>query len=306
MRTAAEIVAALGGRWRGRSGMCRCPAHNDKSPSLDITERDGRVLVICRAGCTQEAVMEALAMRGLWASEPPLRNGGERPLRNGQSLTKVPPRGGKTVNDSAAPEHPQLGKRWSPEAERIWSSAQPITGSPVEKYLRSRSAWTGDINDIRATMRHGYPAMLARITDALTNEPLSLHFTLLKADGSGKADVERPKLLLTDHVKKGGVVRLVEDAGVTIGLGIAEGIETTLSVIASGWSPLWCCIDAGNMAEFPVLPGINSLTIFADHDKAGKAAAAKCAARWNTAGREARVVAPLNSGQDWNDVRTAA
>lgn len=61
--TAEQIVEALGGR-RGR---CRCPSHPDKHPSLDVKERDGKVLFICRAGCSQREVLDALRARGLWA-----------------------------------------------------------------------------------------------------------------------------------------------------------------------------------------------------------------------------------------------
>lgn len=43
-----------------------CPAHEDAHPSLSVTERDGRVLVHCHAGCPQEAVVGALRERGLW------------------------------------------------------------------------------------------------------------------------------------------------------------------------------------------------------------------------------------------------
>jgi hypothetical protein len=46
--------------------MCRCPAHKDRSPSLHISERDGRVLVKCFGGCPQSNVIDALRNRGLW------------------------------------------------------------------------------------------------------------------------------------------------------------------------------------------------------------------------------------------------
>ena len=65
----------------------------------------------------------------------------------------------------------------------------------------------------------------------------------------------------------------------TTGLGIAEGIESTLAA-ASGYSPVWSTIDAGNMETMPVLAGIETLVIFADHDKAGLHAAEACADRW--------------------------
>ena len=43
------------------SYMAQCPAHDDKSPSLRITEgQDGRILVHCYAGCS---VHESLRRR---------------------------------------------------------------------------------------------------------------------------------------------------------------------------------------------------------------------------------------------------
>ena len=49
----------------GTGGMCRCPAHDDSTPSLSVTEHNGRVLVHCQAGCSQADVVDALATRGL-------------------------------------------------------------------------------------------------------------------------------------------------------------------------------------------------------------------------------------------------
>jgi hypothetical protein len=46
--SAAEIVTALGGHWRGSYGRARCPAHKDRNPSLSIREgADGKLLVKC-------------------------------------------------------------------------------------------------------------------------------------------------------------------------------------------------------------------------------------------------------------------
>ena len=38
-RRAREIVDSLGGTWRRNRGMCRCPAHDDRTPSLSVTTR---------------------------------------------------------------------------------------------------------------------------------------------------------------------------------------------------------------------------------------------------------------------------
>lgn len=54
---------------RGRR-RTHCPAagHADRNPSLDVDERAGRVMVICRASCGQDDVIEGLRRRGLWSS----------------------------------------------------------------------------------------------------------------------------------------------------------------------------------------------------------------------------------------------
>jgi hypothetical protein len=65
--TAEAIAQALQGRRTGPGRwMARCPAHDDRTPSLSITDRKGTVLVHCFAGCRQAEVIEALRARGLW------------------------------------------------------------------------------------------------------------------------------------------------------------------------------------------------------------------------------------------------
>lgn len=47
------------GQWSAR-----CPAHQDKSPSLSIKEMpDGRILIRCFAGCGAAEVMETIGLR---------------------------------------------------------------------------------------------------------------------------------------------------------------------------------------------------------------------------------------------------
>lgn len=66
--TAEDIGRALGGKKVGKNWRCKCPAHDDKTPSLDVCDGpDGRPLFICRSGCAQAAVLEALRQLGLWA-----------------------------------------------------------------------------------------------------------------------------------------------------------------------------------------------------------------------------------------------
>jgi hypothetical protein len=67
-----QIVERLGGV--DTNGMAHCPAHEDRSPSLSVTEGDdGRVLLHCHGGCS---VNEIVATIGLAISDLfPRRNG---------------------------------------------------------------------------------------------------------------------------------------------------------------------------------------------------------------------------------------
>jgi len=135
---------------------------------------------------------------------------------------------------------------------------------------------------------------------------MSLHFTRLDADGSGKAGTERDKLLLKGHQKRGGVIRLWPDESVTVSLALAEGIESALSA-AHLHSPAWATVDAGNMRDLPVLEGIEFLAVFADHDPTGVRAARSLVTRWRQAGRQATAWMPTAQKADPNDaVRGAA
>ena len=82
-------------------------------------------------------------------------------------------------------------------------------------------------------------------------------------------------------------------------LGLARN-ETGLSIIAAGWRPVWACGSLDGVRLFPVLCGIECLTIFADPKPHEIAGAQDCGARWAEAGREAIVKIP--SGGDWNDL----
>lgn len=46
----------------GGKGNWRCPAHPDNTPSLAVSNGDGRVLINCHAGCPVEAVLAALGL----------------------------------------------------------------------------------------------------------------------------------------------------------------------------------------------------------------------------------------------------
>ena len=150
--------------------------------------------------------------------------------------------------------------------------------------------------------------MVSVITDFVTGQTINLQFTYLAHDGSGKAPLPKheQRRFLAGHRVKGGVVRLSDDADVCLRLGLSEGTETALAIQTSfaraGRSEIvWAAVNAGNMAELPVVPGIETLVVYADKDTGGvgQRAAQELAARWMRAGREAYIALP-DSG-DWNE-----
>lgn len=68
-----KVKPAGAGKWKA----C-CPAHDDKNPSLAITETsDGTVLLKCWAGCTAKSIVSAigLELRDLFPGEKKPRRG---------------------------------------------------------------------------------------------------------------------------------------------------------------------------------------------------------------------------------------
>ena len=71
------------GRW-----LARCPAHEDKSPSLSVRElEDGRTLVNCFAGCGAIDVLEALGVD--WSALFPEPVPGHK---HAAHVSRIPPR----------------------------------------------------------------------------------------------------------------------------------------------------------------------------------------------------------------------
>jgi putative DNA primase/helicase len=219
---------------------------------------------------------------------------------NGQYVPAARP----LMSHQAAPERIEKSRGLSDYGRELYSHGGLITGI-ARDYLDARSCVIpppdGDLRFIEE-LKHpsGYigPALVALITDAETKAPLSLHRTWIKPDGR-KADVNPPRLLLKGHPVAGGVIRLWPDDSVTSGLGIAEGIETALS-LAHGYTPVWACIDAGHMEKFPILKCIDELVIAADNDPAGQKAADMCAQRWVSHSTVRIVIAGIK-GADLND-----
>lgn len=279
---AREIAAALGGATlEARNWRCRCPVHD--GVSLCLRDSQDRLLVYCWAGCKTPAILAKLRQRGL--------------LDNSAVATKrrLEPRP-RPVETS----HVEL-------AGRIWRESVDPRGTLVERYLAGRSAPLPARGEeaIRYHPRCPFkgervPALVALLRDICTNEPCGIHRTALLPDGSDR-DRSRGKAMLGQAA--GAAIKISPDDEVTLGLGIAEGIETSVAVINIGWRPVWAAASAGAIAEFPILTGIEALTIFADRDAngVGQRAARVCARRWGEADQLAMIRMPRDEGTDWAD-----
>lgn len=281
--TPAEIARALEGEVQGARVLCPGPGHSKHDRSLSIlidpNAPDG-LLVHSFAGddwkhC-RDHVMAAL---GLHHARP----------------EQLPPRRQNTPLAGA-------DKSRTDGAMQLWRETRPIAGTLAERYLTSRGIiLPADIDHVirfHPSCPFGkgaqHPCMVALFRHIHTDAPVAVHRTALSADGK---KIDRKWL----GNCRNAAIKLSPHADVTLGLGVAEGIETALSVMQAGWQPVWALGSAGAIARFPVLGGIESLTIFADHDPPGIAAASACAERWQADGREAHIAYPQTFHFDFND-----
>ena len=164
-------------------------------------------------------------------------------------------------------------------AMQLWEASSPLVGTLGHKYLTEHRGLCIDQLEIDHALgwHTGINALLGLMTDPVAGKGTGVHRTFLNPDGTKR---ERKML------GKQGVIRLSPNEDVCEGLGLVEGVEDGLAVLLSGWGPIWIATSAGAIERFPVLNGIESLTIFADADAAGMKAAKACASRWKQAGHE--------------------
>ena len=201
-------------------------------------------------------------------------------------------------------------------AKSIMLGMRSIIGTPGETYLRDvRKIETRAIDDVSERIDaigwhpavyfnepghalHGRKlgAIIAVMTDQVTAEPTGAISRTYIHEGRklGKA-----KTLGSPA----GIIRLSEDADVLEGLHLAEGLESALSAMSKGFRPMWATGSTALMRSFPLLGGIEAISVVADNDAngAGERAAAEVASRWREAGRETHVYLREVLG-DFNDV----
>ena len=122
------------------------------------------------------------------------------------------------------------------------------------------------------------PAMLAATRDIHTDKIMAVSRRRLTPEGE---KVGKPRYR---GIAAGAAVKLDSDDSVLSGLHICEGAETGIAGRMLGLRPMWSLGSKNAIEAFPVLDGIECLTILTEPD--AEAAVEKCARRWFEAGRE--------------------
>lgn len=272
----SDLVRRLGGVWHGTQGMCRCPAHDDRSPSLSVRIGCTSLLFKCFAGCDTIDVLRA--------------------------IRRLSP---ETL-DATGTGEAQTDDRdeWlQGRARDLWSRGRPLDGTLAEIYLRNRAIsilppvlrfcprtplGKGELAMFR-------PALLAAVTDE--SGLLAVQRTFLDEDGRRARDLDNPRWMLGRP--KAGAVRL---APATDELGLAEGVETAISAMILLGIPVWAALGNERFPHVDVPRSVKRLVLLPDNDRAGHLAVPLTQKALATEGRRIELLWPWHDLNDWNDV----
>lgn len=270
------LVERLGGRWAANGGLCICPAHEDRSPSLSVRPGRSRLLLHCFAGCRAPDILKALASARLL--EP-----------------------GRPASEGAAPAGAGA-EALRGAALRIWGSARDLAGTPAARYLASRALFDAS-PELRFHPRTPQgakpftsfrPAMVAAVRDRAGL--VGVHRTFLDFRAGAVAPRPLSRAGLGRYGR--GAVRL---GGIAARLGLAEGIETARSASILFGMPCWATLGTERFALVELPAGVVELHLFLDNDAGGRRAEALArGAHGDVPSIEAHF--PPRTGDDWNDV----
>ena len=269
---AKTIVETLGGVWRGSRGECRCPAHDDGSPSLSVRLGDTAILFHCFAGCTPVEVMKAL----------------ERKQLHDRTAVAIP--AGKPKRDMSALAV-RLFNASGPIAETLAERnlvARGLTG-PFPRCLRFNPATILGSGPNKRTM----PAMIAAFESDLG--VVAVQRTFLDPDDVLRKPLAKPKVSL--GLLGTAAIRL---APATDELGLAEGVEDALSAMAWFGTPTWALGGVERLAFVAIPEKVRRVIVYGDRGRAAERLLEKARDHLTANGRELVSRVPEHH-DDWND-----
>ena len=259
MKSAKEITAALGGRWCGTYGLARCIGHDDKTPSMKISDKHGkdgktRLDLHCFSGCLWTDLKAELVKRGLVepfrATSLQVRHVVGIKANAAQKIAE------KVMASRAAASVLEDERKRIGAALKLWDTGIPLAGTLGGSYLRVHRG----CNFIDGAFDHclrwhkGKQMIVARMGDPRTDIFTGVQRIFL--DELGRRVGDRRML------GKAGIVRISPDEDVLEGLHIVEGIEDAIAAYVEDVRPVWAMVAANMITKFPVLDGIDALTIF--------------------------------------------
>ncbi len=126
-KNAQGITRALHGVWHGYYGIARCPAHDDRLPSLSLANGyDGRLLLTCYAGCSFREIIQALRRIGLLGKQAFFDKAYDHTLSLSKQISADLKR----------------AKQKAERAKAIWQQCQPIKNTLADQKYFSRNLFT--------------------------------------------------------------------------------------------------------------------------------------------------------------------
>lgn len=214
-------------------------------------------------------------------------------------------------------------KTRSAKLNSVWRQSSPMSKKSSErvvKYLRSRGIQRLDLTKVQTFRFHSSmyykdelgatrqaPAFV-QMFQAPDGTPVNMHKILLSVKTDGKAELDKPKLMMKPSGRMtGGAIRIGEPQNGR--LSVATGVETALSVTEKTGLSCWATLNDSLLRGFIPPDGIVHLTIWADNDQldrmgrnSGLSSASALIERLRTERPEIKIVLkiPPVQGSDWN------
>lgn len=263
-----KLVDRLGGTWHGLVAMCRCPAHEDRTPSLSIRQGDRSILVTCFAGCASEDVLRAIARKS------PIPVAGKGQIE-------------RAIRKSGNPH-------WT-----IWQAARPVTGTLGERYLFETRRLTKPLNHVRF-----HPQCPRGAGKSATFEPaliVGMHL------GNRLTAIQRifldpstarctAKIVLGQSI---GAAWTNDSVGGKVAL--AEGFETAAAFTQLHDIPAWASMGARRLPQVRFPPEVHTVILLRDNDPEGEAAERKAVVAYRAQGLAVEHAPPPTHANDWAD-----
>ena len=192
------------------------------------------------------------------------------------------------VDDGTTP--PEFDREYQKEqiskVQAVWEKA-PVDDGRVRNYLASRSITLTQIPEVLRPSPFSHTGILACV------QQINGRITAIHNKGRGEKGKNGGCLLY-------GAVQLA--APVDDELGLAEGIETALSVTILTKVPCWATLGANRFDRVDLPDSLRLVHLFGDNDAPGRAAVERATARYSHLGYRVRCWRLPKQFNDWNDM----